>query len=55
MKIVELITKEEFEKFGFVYEPDLSKCKSRKLRHYIPQVIDDFFKEEIVEEIRILI
>lgn len=26
----ELFTKEEIEKFGFIYEPDISKCKTSK-------------------------
>ncbi len=47
-----LLTKEEMEKFGLVYEPDRSKCKSRKLRHYIPKIVDDMFKEEIIKEIK---
>lgn len=27
---MELFTKEEIEKYGFIYEPDVTKCKTRK-------------------------
>ena len=26
---MELFTKEEIEKYGFIYEPDITKCKTR--------------------------
>ena len=33
--MTELLTKEEIEKYGFVYEPDVTKCKTGKLGiHY---------------------
>lgn len=47
----ELLTKKEIEKFGFKYEPDASKCKAYKLKLYVPQVVDDFFKKAIADEI----
>lgn len=30
MKCVQLFTKDEIEKYGFIYEPDESKCKTGK-------------------------
>ena len=47
-----LFTKEEIESYGFIYEPDRDKCKSRKLRHYIPEKVSDWFKQEVVDEIK---
>lgn len=48
-----LLTKEEIEKFGFTYEPDITKCKSRKLRLYVPkpEMINEWFKGEIAKQI----
>lgn len=50
---MDLLTKEEIEKAGFIYEPDASKCKTRKLRLYVPapEGIDDDYKKEIIEQI----
>lgn len=31
MKTIQIFTKEDIEKFGFVYEPDETKCKIRKI------------------------
>jgi hypothetical protein len=28
--MIELFTKEDIEKYGFIYEPDVTKCKSAK-------------------------
>ena len=53
MKRIELLTREEFEKHGFIYEPDKTKCKSRKLKMSIPPVemIDEDYKMKIVDQI----
>ena len=48
---MDLLTKEEIQKFGFTYEPDATKCKTRKLRLYVPKVIDDDYKDEVANEI----
>ena len=32
MSRIELFTKEEIEKCGFIYEPDITKCKTGKTR-----------------------
>lgn len=49
----ELLTKDEIEKFGFIYEPDENKCKSRKLKLYVPssEMIDEGYKLEIANQI----
>ena len=49
MKLI--LTKEEIQKFGFTYEPDATKCKTRKLKLYVPKVIDDDYKDEVAKEI----
>ena len=53
MNIVELLTKEEIESYGFIYEPDATKCKSRKLHLYVPsnEMINDDYKLEIAKQI----
>ena len=50
---MELFTKEEIEKYGFIYEPDVTKCKSLKLKSYIPkpEMIDEAYKVEVAKEI----
>jgi hypothetical protein len=50
---MDLLTREEIEKFGLTYEPDATKCKMRKLRLYVPapEMIDEFYKEEIAKQI----
>lgn len=50
---MDLLTKEEIERFGFTYEPDATKCKSRKLRLYVPakELINDEYKAEIANQI----
>lgn len=48
-----LLTREEIEKAGFIYEPDREKCKARKLRLYVPmpELMDEEYKKEIVNQI----
>ncbi len=48
-----ILTKEEIEKYGFIYEPDITKCKSRKLRLYVPkqELIDEEYKKEVANQI----
>ena len=48
---MDLLTKEEIQKFGFIYEPDATKCKSRKLKLHVPEVIDDDYKNEVANQI----
>lgn len=52
-KIKKLLTKEEIEKSGFVYEPDRTKCKSLKLKLPVPNdnLINDEYKAEIISQI----
>lgn len=49
----ELLTREEFEKAGFVYEPDRTKCKAYKLRLSVParEMINDEYKSEMISQI----
>lgn len=49
----ELLTREEIEKAGFVYEPNKTKCKSFKLKLYVPcdSWINDEYKAEIISQI----
>lgn len=51
--IKELLTREEFEKAGFIYEPDRSKCKAYKLRLCVPakEMINDEYKAELISQI----
>jgi len=49
--VKQLWTRKDIENYGFVYEPDVSKCKTLKLRLYVPVEIDDFFKQEIAKQI----
>jgi len=42
---------EEIKEFGFTYEPDITKCKSLKLKMSVPELIDDECKTEIVKQI----
>lgn len=49
--VKEIFTKRDIENFGFTYEPDSSKCQTRKLRLYVPSKIDYFFKQEIAKQI----
>jgi hypothetical protein len=48
-----ILTKEEIQKFGFTYEPDVTKCKTRKLRMYIPkpELMDEDWKTEVANQI----
>lgn len=32
MKKIELFTKEEIESYGFIYEPDINKCKTGRIK-----------------------
>ena len=43
--------KEDIERFGFIYEPDITKCKSLKLKLSVPEIITDDYKLKIVEQI----
>lgn len=49
----ELLTREEIEKAGFIYEPDRAKCKSIKLKLSVPgdALINDEYKAEIISQI----
>lgn len=47
--IKQLFTKEDIQKYGFIYEPDTSKCKLRKLRFPSCETEED--KAEISKEI----
>jgi hypothetical protein len=51
MKLI--LTKEEIQKFGFTYEPDATKCKTRKLRTYVPkpELMDEEWKAAVAKEI----
>ena len=48
-----LFTKKDIKRFGFIYEPDKTKCKSLKLRLYVPklEMIDEDYKKEIAKQI----
>lgn len=46
-----IFTREDIERFGFIYEPDKDKCKSHKLRWCVPRVIDEEFKKSIVDDV----
>ena len=64
---IELFTKEEIEKYGFIYEPDVTKCKTMKTGlHYkcnyykdgvftdpTPPVLTDEWKEGTAEVIKV--
>jgi len=45
----QLFTKSDIERFGFKYEPDPSKCKTRKLRFMVCETEED--KSEIAKDI----
>lgn len=53
MNMKTLLTREEFEKHGFIYEPDVTKCKTRKLKLYVPaeEMINDEYRMEIVNQL----
>jgi hypothetical protein len=44
-------TKEDIQKFGFIYEPDVTKCKFLKLRLGIPEIFTEDYKLKIAEQI----
>jgi hypothetical protein len=48
-----ILTKEEIQKFGFTYEPDATKCKTRKLKTYFPapELQNEDWKAAIAEDI----
>jgi hypothetical protein len=48
-----VLNKEEIERFGFIYEPDKSKCRSCKLKLRLPEseYFNEWFKESIAGEI----
>lgn len=50
---MDFLTKEEIEKFGFTYESDATKCKTRKLRTYVPkpEMMDKAWIAEVVSQI----
>lgn len=49
----ELLTRDEIEKFGFIYESDKMKCKSLKLKLSVPSddLINDEYKAKLISQI----
>ena len=44
-------TKEDIRRFGFVYESDITKCKSIKLKLSVPEIITEDYKLKIASQI----
>lgn len=53
MKDVDLLSREEFERNGFIYEPDRNKCETWKLRLYVPdeEWRDEEYKKILISEL----
>ena len=53
MKKIEIFTKEDIEKYGFIYEPDITKCQSLKLKLCVPEsgTMDEDYKTEVANQI----
>jgi len=47
---IPILTKEEIEKLGFIYESDETKCKTIKLALHVPRVMYDEFYPELVKQ-----